>query len=68
MNNNRRRRSAQISKSKIVNYFKNEVETINFKKPEEPEEDEKDKSQDKEEENKEEPADLTYRTRLRRDE
>ena len=46
MNNNRRRRSAQISKSKIVNYFKNEVETINFKMPEEPEEDEKDKSQD----------------------
>ena len=45
MNNNRRRRSAnQISKSKIVNYFKNEVETINFKKPEE---DQKESEKDK---------------------
>ena len=36
--NRRRQRSPRLSKSQIVNYFKNEVETINFKKPDEKEE------------------------------
>ena len=63
MNNRGRRRTEQISKSKIVNYFKNEVETINFKKAVEVEEVQENKDNDQEE-NKEDPVELTYRTRL----